>query len=456
MIRPGVVAVFYITMASLALGQDAVPLPEGSSYVAQGASSSVVEPAMLPGNVPEQANVAFVEPSLPQNGEPTRETPAETPQENSPMPRRFRYALSLELRGVYDDNVTLARDSGNRRSDFSSQISSGIVLGLGDVIGRDENFVALTYTPSAYFYLENSEFNTFEHIGEVEGQWHLGRITLTLTQNLASVQSTNLGVLDADGGFNNQTNLDVGGRRRITTYSTRLFASAALTGKTSLRLGASYSISDPEDRIGSDTLSGTLGIDYRYGPKLRLGSNLVAGNRFVEGSSPDQTFEQLNVRADYELTGKLSIDGSAGIEFRQSESDAQNRSSPVFRLGVNYKPFDGADLSLSTSRRTQNSASAVAQDFVSTQVVFFLRQRFLQRIHATLVTGYQNQTYYTTRSGLASTRDDNYFFVVPGIDVTLTQFWSAGLFYSSRRNDSSSSFFSFNDNQVGFRSNFTF
>ena len=422
-------------------------------------ATAPVEPAALPGNEtadPVAFTAAVEEPPLPEPEGPQVITPTEyAPEEVSATPRRFRYALSVDVRGVYDDNVTLS-SGPNRKGDFYTAVMPQIDLGIGDFVDRAENFIFVSYAPSGYFYLDNTDFSTFEQIGSLTGQWRFRRVTLTLSQDYQSVQSSNLNVTSSGGGFTNQTNLDVGGRRRVNSYATRFGASAPLTGKTSLRLDASYYISDPEDLIGSATLSGGLGLDYTYGPKLSLGVGLTAGKQFVDEPGPDTTFQQMYARATYELTGKIRASGSTGVEFRQSDDGTRDRFSPIFQGGVAYAPFDGTQIDLSATRRTQNSASAFGQDFTSTQFVFSARQRFLQRIFFSVSLGIQNQRYFSTATGVSTDRDDNYYFLAPGIDVRITEFWFAGAFYTHRENDSSLPFYTFDDNQYGIRTTLKF
>jgi hypothetical protein len=426
--------------------------------VAEGPDSGSVEPDFLPGNTaaPGYGEFAAPEPPLPEREGPEVVTPTEQhPEEVSATPRRFRYAITVEVRGVYDDNVTLSRGA-DRRDDVYGALMPQLNAGVGDVDTRQENYVALNYTPTALFYVDNSDFNTIEQVGRLEGQWRIRRVALRLTQDYASVQSSNLNVADPDGGFANQTNLDIGGRRRVTRYATRLDASAELTGKTSLRLGASYSVDDPEDLIGSDTLTATAAVDYRYGPKLSLGLGVTGGKQYVDEPSPDTTFQQVNVRGTYEVTGKIRATGSAGVEFRGSDDGIQQNISPVFAVGLAYAPFDGTQLDVSATRRTLNSASAIGQDFTSTQLIVTARQRFLQRIFANLSAGIQEQTYFSTFTGVSTDRKDNYYFIAAGIDVRITEFWFAGLFFTHRANQSSLDFYTFDNNQYGIRTTLTF
>ena len=176
----------------------------------------------------------------------------------------------------------------------------------------------------------------------------------------------------------------------------------------------------------------------------------------MDDPTPDQTFEQANVRLTYVLTGKLNANASGGVEFRQFDSGRSDYVSPVFELGLKYEPFDGSSFSLTGSRRITASASLAGQDFTSTQFTASGRQRLLQRVFVSLTVGYENLTYFNTLADVGSTRDDNYYFLEPAIDVTITRFWTAGCYYLHRQNDSSVSIFGFDENQAGIRSTLIF
>ena len=456
----GSIAAVALAIAADTYGQ-AEPFTSSGEAVSDPAVSSAaapVEPTPLSGDIPTEATVALEtveEPALPEPESPQAATPVvQQPEELAATPRRFRYAIGVEARSVYDDNITLSHV--DRREDFYFQLSPRFVLGLGDLDEKQENYVSVDYSPSAYLFVDNSDFNTLEHIGELTAQWRFSRLTLTARQNLQMVQSANLDVADETGGVINQVNLDVGGRRQLNTYTSQIDAVYDLTGKTALRVELDYYVTDHESSIDSSSVSAAVGFNYKYGPKLSLGLAGRLGRRFVEGASPDGTYEQVNVRWNYDVSGKLRVTGSGGLEWRQSDDTDETRVSPLLQIGVAYAPFDGTELGASVVSRTFNSASEIARDFESTQFVLRARQRLLQRIYLSLVAGYQTQSYHSTISGVSSGRDDNYHFVAPGFDVNLTRFWSAGVYYLRRQNDSSAERFSFNDNQLGFRTTLQF
>jgi hypothetical protein len=189
-----------------------------------------------------------------------------------------------------------------------------------------------------------------------------------------------------------------------------------------------------------------------------VGAGVSGGFNAVDTPSRDQTFEQVNVRTRYELTGKVSLSATAGVEFRQfngSDSEGTN-VSPVFEIAGTYEPFDGTTLTLAATRRTLNSAVLATQDYARTDFVLTITQRFLQRVHLGLAAGYNNLSYFSTIRTLAATREDDYFFFQPSIDVMVTRFLSIGAYYVHRENESTIGDFSFEDNQLGVRALLSF
>ena len=103
-----------------------------------------------------------------------------------------------------------------------------------------------------------------------------------------------------------------------------------------------------------------------------------------------------------------------------------------------------------------NSGFFPDQDFATTYVTARIQQRLLQRVYLGLTAGYENADYFATARNVSATRDDDYFFIEPSIDVLITRFLSSGVYYLHREDSSSVDFFSFYDNQVGVRATLRF
>jgi hypothetical protein len=388
-----------------------------------------------------------VEPELPSSAEIVPES-----HQEAATARHLHYHVGLTVREIYDDNINLGQF--NREDDFYTTIEPSIDLGLGD---PDNNFLDLNYSPNAFIFANHPENNALQHLVSLTGQYRFPLLTLTLSQDIQILDGTGLNSATGTGTSFTRTNLDVSGRTRVNIYTTRLDANYSLTGKTFLTGGLNYSLSDYPDLISSSVLSGNAYFNYTYSPKLAIGIGLTGGYEFVDSPSENQSFEQINARVSYELTGKVSATFSAGVEFRQSaENGADDNGSPVFDGSLFYQPFDGTSLALILSRRTLASATLAAQDFHSTSFILSVRQRFLHRIYLGLTGGYENSSYFSTSSGDSSTREDDYYFLQGSLDFSLTSFWTAGIFYLYRESDSSLESFSFYDNQFGFQTSLTY
>jgi len=374
---------------------------------------------------------------------------------DSGIPRRFHYELRLNIHSVYDDNINISQ--GVRESDFYTAIEPSITLAFGDIVSREANFLALNYLASLFLFADHSENNALQHVFQLESQYQMNRLTLNLTQSIQILDGTDIRSLNSGGDFSQQVNLDVAGRTRFNIYTTHANAAYYLTGKTSLSVGGDYTASDYQSLISSSTISGNLFLNYNYGPKLVVGLGGTFGSNIVDSPTPDQTFEQVNARFTYQLTGKIDVRASAGVEFREFEGAGRDRyTSPVFDIGLNYLPFDGTTLSLTANRRTLNSAVLAGQDFATTNFTANVQQRMFNRVYLGVGVGYENSDYFSAVAAAGSGRTDNYFFVEPSITVRVTRFWSVGAYYLHRANDSSLEVFGFHDNQVGFRTSLTF
>ena len=379
--------------------------------------------------------------------------------EVSAEPRRFQYEFQVTARGIYDDNINITQT--NKISDYYFTIEPVLTLGFGDITGHEDNFLRLDYAPSAFFFADHSENDAVQQLIHLEGQHQFARLTLTLAEEIALLDGTDLRSVSDATAPGSHPNLDVSGRTRFQTYNTRLGASYDLSGKTFLSSGVDSLITkyDSSNLFSSEIISGNIFINYRYSEKVVVGAGGTAGYDFVDDPNPQQTFEQANARVSYQATGKVFFNLSAGVEFRQFDNSSRGEYiSPVFELSASYKPSDATTFTASGSRRTFNSGVLAGQDFAATTIGAALQQRLMQRFYFAVNAGYQNSDYFNTVSGIAANRQDNYYFIEPAVDFSITRFWSVGGYYLHRKNDSSSTAqsFSFSDNQMGFRTRLVF
>jgi hypothetical protein len=77
--------------------------------------------------------------------------------------------------------------------------------------------------------------------------------------------------------------------------------------------------------------------------------------------------------------------------------------------------------------------------------------------------GYEHSNYLSTDRDVSATRDDDYWFIEPSLDVLITRWLSAGVYYLHREQSSNDNgapngqdFFNWEDNQVGVRATVRF
>jgi hypothetical protein len=370
----------------------------------------------------------------------------------SSEPRRFYYGFLFTVRGVWDDNIYLSHN--NKTSDYYFAIEPQLTLGFGDIQGRSRSYLRLDYMPSGLLYVNHSDEDAFNQLIHLEGGYSTGRLRLNLTQDVALLQSANLNsFIDTTGLW---ANTDANAPTRMNIFDTRLRAEYDLTGKLYLQGDLdSYTYFYPNN-ISNYTLSGGLYLYYRWLPKVSVGVGGTAGYNWVDDPTPNQTFEQVNARLNYEVTAKLGLYASVGAEFRQFDGDRNTYTTPVFELGMNYYPFDGSTFTLAAGRRIYNSGYEAGQDFANTYVVGRFQQRLFHRLYFGLGAGYENANYFAADNNVDATRDDNYWFIEPSLDVLITRWLSAGVYYLHREDNSNVDFFSFDDNQVGVRATVRF
>jgi hypothetical protein len=308
--------------------------------------------------------------------------------------------------------------------------------------------------PSAILYVNHSDEDAFNQLIRLEGGYNSGRLRLSLEQDVVLLQSANLNsFVDTTGLW---ANTDASAPTRMNIFNTRLRAQYDLTGKVFLQGEFdSYTYFYPNN-ISDYTVSGGLYIYYNWLPKVSVGVGGTFGYNWVDDPTPNQAFEQVNLRLNYEVTAKLGLYASGGVEFRQFDGNRDTYDTPVFELGLTYYPFDGSTFTLAAGRRIYNSGFEPGQDFTNTYVVGRFQQRLFHRLYFGLAGGYESSNYFAAADNVNATRDDNYWFIEPSLDVLITRWLSAGVYYLHREDSSNDDFFSFDDNQVGVRATVRF
>jgi hypothetical protein len=370
----------------------------------------------------------------------------------SPSGRIFHYELGLTVRGVWDDNIFISHT--NKVSDYYFAIEPYITIGLGDIEGRNRSYLRLDYMPSAILFVDHSDQDAFNQLIQLSAGYNSGRLTLTFNESIALLESANLNsFFDTTGLW---ANTDASAPTRMNIFYTSLIADYELTPKITLQ-GEFYSPSYAyPGHISDYTIAGGLYVYYNFRPKLSVGIGGTVGYTWVDDPSTNQTFEQINLRLNYQWTSKVLLYASAGVEFRQFDGNRDAYDSPVFEVGLSYNPFSGTFISFAAGRRIYPSGFLSNQDFGATYVVGRFQQRLFHRVYLGLGAGYENSDYISTDRDVSATRNDDYWFIEPSVDVLITRWLSAGVYYLHRQDSSNQQFFDWEDNQVGVRATLRF
>jgi len=376
-------------------------------------------------------------------------------------PKRFQWGVRLTIRGVYDDNILLSHF--DRIGDWYVAIEPAITIGYGDsIVGRGGNYIRLDYAPSIFLYADHSDADSIQHLIRLEGQHIFGRLTLVFSQDVQILHGSHLdtSTLDASAiAIAGSINAGVNGRTNAEFYRTNLGASYDLSEKTFLSGRFVYWVDEFNTLISSDGVYGILYFNYKYSPKLAVG--IGAGGGWNEADlSPNQTYEEGRLRVQYQLTGKISLNASAGVSVRQFDSpDGSSRSdrvSPVYEIGAVYQPFDGTMITLRGTSEVLNSAVVANADYLPTNFLLGVRQRLLQRVYVGFTAGYEHADYFNTVPGADVSRNDNYYLIEPAVDVMVTRWFTVGAYYLYRTNNSPIDRFDYYENQFGLRASFTY
>ncbi len=371
----------------------------------------------------------------------------------SDIPRRLQYELSGTVRAVWDDNIF--NSSVHKVSDFYFTLEPSLYVGLGGAGSDSVNSLQFRYQPSVFLFVDNSHEDGVQHLIQLLGSHRFGHLSLSLSQDVRILDGTDLNSLSDPTGH--QANTDVNGRNGHQIYTTQLSASYDLTGKLFLSGGGNFYADEYDDPlVSSRNFGGNIYLNYIYSDKLVVGLGGTGGYNTVSGGGNDQTFEQANIRLSYLATAKISVNATAGAEFRQISNVSGVEIRPVYTLSATYTPFDGTAISLTGSSQTYNSASFAGQDYSETTINFSITQRFLQRFYLGFAAGYTNSSYFSAANGVTATRNDDFFYIDPSVDFNITRYWTFGAYYVHREDSSSFAFFSFKDNQVGIRTRLTF
>jgi Putative beta-barrel porin 2 len=382
-------------------------------------------------------------------GQTLENEPAQEPLQLPPDPRSRGLGIlfgvidirpKMQFAAMYDDNILIS--SSNRKKDFVYTLSPGVLLGVGDYVQKEYNYITLEYVPRLTLFQHYSSFNSLEHHLRLESQYTFSRLKLR-------------GYFEYDKLSG--PNRDIGGRVNSDLYATGLEATYALSDKTSLDTDAGVTFQHYQGQIGSKEFLNHDWVNYNITPKLNVGVGGAFGVLQPE-SGGSQPYQQALFRVRFASTAKLSFNGNTGVEFRQFSNSGGTRVTPVFGLSANYEFSASTTFRINGSRSVTNSSSIGGDNYTATRLSGEVNQHLIGDFSLGLEGGYENDAYSQASASATGRgqREDNYFFIRPGLTYHWKDWADISLSYLYRDNNSNFPTKSFRNNQVSVEVRFSF
>jgi len=334
-------------------------------------------------------------------------------------------------RFLYGDGVPA--QPGEHFATAINEVYPGILLKLGQ-------HWQLDYTPSLRYYSSSHFQDTTDHSVALNGGTTYENWTFGLSQRYATTS---------------QPLIETGAQTDLETYDTAINAACQFNTKTSLEMGFNQGFQYVDQNASSGPLTDSKvwstmdWLNYQFWPKF--GAALGVGGGYADlslGSS--MSYEQLKGRITWQVSDKVSVSASGGLDDRQFVDSTQpDLLNPIFTVSAFYRPFEATTLSLDASRTVSPSyfEGLVTE---TTAVGGGLHQRFFKKLNLDFSTGYGVTSYELTSPGPNPLREDHFTYVNVRLSVPFLKRGTAGVFYQASKNTSTVSTYQISSTQVGF------
>ena len=384
-----------------------------------------------------------------------------------PSRKLWRFSPLFSAGVYYDDNIFL--ENTDRVADVIWKISFGLAFDLGDFRGGSENYLTAYWVGGPVFYTDNSEENSFDQSASLMAQYRWEKLVGQLESgfrvasdgnrevNTITTTTSILNTLRFQYDYSGKTSFDLQFAQTYSESSDPSGSTSAMPTPTPAMPTPTPAMPTPESgQTTNNQYEVKAGMNYQIFPKTKIGLELVGGIR-DQNSTPLGYYQQTRLRARYVATGKLDFKFSGGVEFLKFQGSDMIKISPVFSLGLEYRPSDGSTVSLVGYRNVYAATALIGQDITATGFEIAATQRILQKFIAGISFGYENDVYFATGEGFATSegtstdtnRVDNYTYVRPRLSYSFVKWVSVSVFYEFRRVDSNQTTSSFYDNRFG-------
>ena len=336
----------------------------------------------------------------------------------------FDFHPRLTTAMIYNDNITLATQHAQR--DEISQVSPGLQIMGGDThslrtylqesrlynqffdVGQvnplwlmaqpaenwPNKFLFLDYAAVWNNFMHYSANDSLDHRLNAMAVWPMAKLVLGIRQEYVDakediiVANTRTQVqhvstaLDAGYVFNDDLNLD-------TTWGRESFA-----------------YPDTSTLIGYTEWKGVASFNRNCFDTIRLGLE-ASGGEDVIASGSNQKFVQGGLRVSYKYSELITVDGAAGLEYRQFDSGIPSTDSPYAALNVRYQPWERFYITAGLVRQFI-PALTDNHGYYDNGINLTLSKEITDRFSLTTQMGYQYDDNFSTGPGAASLPASDY------------------------------------------------
>lgn len=343
---------------------------------------------------------------------------------------------------VYDDNIFLenkdkainGKGNAGRDHDWISTIKPGLRLNAGDVAQREASYFDANYDASIIRFASYTGADAVDHNGSVELGTKLGSMGLKLNQALSSFSDASQQTLAANARV----------KRKI--WDTKASAEYTVSEKTSASLEFAQSINDypAVNFVDSVDRSGAVWLDYQMLPKLRVGLGGGGGYQQIDNTAttvnPNSVYYNGKLRMDWRATDKLTVRANGGLEERHYQGVNLDRLGLVFGVTADWRAGEKTTVTLSAQRGQKPSNSNGDTSNEETSLTLGIKHRLVDQWTISLDSGYSFSHYTATQSGqpvsVGAIRNDEYYYLKPGVAYRFAERAQASVFYQYRRNNS--------------------
>lgn len=357
--------------------------------------------------------------------------------------KEVNFEPQLNYRAFYTGNIyTIANTQA--RSDFLHYVSPAISMGRSFEGEARTTALRVSYQPTFVVYNDQSQFDRVDHAArfnldhswgeqsiEVEHKYQRTSEATIQTAYLVQqeVQRTRLGY-----------DRPLGTKIRLETEAVQDFRDSSNAGNI--------------QEMHLKRWQGSAFASMQVFPKITGGLGLSGG--YAEQRSAVGRYTAINERVltrwRYQLSGKVTADLDAGVQFMQSLDSGFDDPSvrPVLEGTVNYQPRYGTTFGVTGYRSAEAAEFRYGQVFSGTGVKLSARQRVFENAAIIARLSYANGEFEVLAPGSATRSDFDLYTAELEVQWRINARLTASVFYQYIDYRADVTVESLSNNQVGF------